>query len=283
MFKRNTFATRLKMLREERGMNQNELAKDLGVSRGSISFYENGSRLPDIDVVYRICSFFGVTSDYLIGLTNNQNKANMEIGRRLGLTDSTISILEHNRNKVSYTSILNYLINEGKFFHYLRNYLLVFVTSQIRKTDYRLIPLKTQPLAYWGDISFSAVIRILPKLNEKVEKEFMENSDLMNSLMLEYLENNADIIQCKRDLSEWNQINEYGEIIENEILDDAFDYSYYLEEVEKDSYESVIEDEADAAEYQEYLIKKFDAIIDFMEFLKKKEGALNGNDPETRE
>ena len=37
----DTFAKRLRFLREERKLSQTELAKDLGISRGSLSFYEN--------------------------------------------------------------------------------------------------------------------------------------------------------------------------------------------------------------------------------------------------
>ena len=41
---KHIFAVRLKALREELGMSQNQLAKELDISRGSISFYENGQR-----------------------------------------------------------------------------------------------------------------------------------------------------------------------------------------------------------------------------------------------
>ena len=64
---KNRFATRLKALRERNGLNQGQLAKKLGISRGSISFYENGDRVPDIETFDMICDFFNVSYDYLLG------------------------------------------------------------------------------------------------------------------------------------------------------------------------------------------------------------------------
>lgn len=61
------FSLRLKHLREKHGLSQAELADKIGVSRGSISFYENNSRVPDIDVLCSLCDFFSVSSDYLLG------------------------------------------------------------------------------------------------------------------------------------------------------------------------------------------------------------------------
>lgn len=60
------FSTRLRELREEKGLNQGQLADALEISRGSISFYENGERTPDIEVFDLICDFFNVSYDYML-------------------------------------------------------------------------------------------------------------------------------------------------------------------------------------------------------------------------
>lgn len=54
-------------LRNERGLNQRELAELLGVSNGAIGMWETGKRQPDLDTIKKIASFFNVTVDYLIG------------------------------------------------------------------------------------------------------------------------------------------------------------------------------------------------------------------------
>lgn len=61
------FGRRLRELRKENGMNQIQLAEKLGVSRGSISFYENADRMPDLNLLERAAEFFDVTIDYLLG------------------------------------------------------------------------------------------------------------------------------------------------------------------------------------------------------------------------
>lgn len=71
-FSKQLFAKRLKELREKAGLNQKECAEKLNVSRGSISFYENEGRLPDIETAYNMATFFGVSVSYLIGLTDEK-------------------------------------------------------------------------------------------------------------------------------------------------------------------------------------------------------------------
>ena len=58
---------RIRDLRSARGMQQADLAKELSVSRVSISRYETGERDPDIESPLRLCEIFGCTSDYLLG------------------------------------------------------------------------------------------------------------------------------------------------------------------------------------------------------------------------
>lgn len=65
------FSDRLKELRHERGLNQIELAKQLGVSNGIISLWENNLREPGMYSLVQIAIFFDVSLDFLVGLTNN--------------------------------------------------------------------------------------------------------------------------------------------------------------------------------------------------------------------
>lgn len=69
------FSERLKLLRMEHTppMTQGQLGEQVGVSRGSISFYESGDRQPDICTLKKFAEFFDVSSDYLLGMTHIQN------------------------------------------------------------------------------------------------------------------------------------------------------------------------------------------------------------------
>lgn len=62
------FCERLKELRNDKKLSAFELGKILGVSHTTIIRWENGEILPSILHLYNIATYFGVSSDYLIGL-----------------------------------------------------------------------------------------------------------------------------------------------------------------------------------------------------------------------
>lgn len=62
------FGTRLKELRTAYDLNQVQLAKELGVSKQSVSNWENDNILPSIDMLIRIAKRFSVSCDYLLEL-----------------------------------------------------------------------------------------------------------------------------------------------------------------------------------------------------------------------
>lgn len=65
---------RLKQLRIERGLLQAEIGDFLGKGQNSISYYETGKREPSIEELKRIADYFGVSVDYLLGLTDNPER-----------------------------------------------------------------------------------------------------------------------------------------------------------------------------------------------------------------
>ncbi len=67
------FSEKLRRLRRENGLTQNELGKQLNVSNGTIAMWETGKRQPDLETITQIASFFNVSLDYLLG-KNEQSK-----------------------------------------------------------------------------------------------------------------------------------------------------------------------------------------------------------------
>jgi transcriptional regulator with XRE-family HTH domain len=61
---------RLKELREQNRLNQEGLALKLNVSQSTISAYEVEERTPDLKTLISIATFFGVSLDYLVGLSD---------------------------------------------------------------------------------------------------------------------------------------------------------------------------------------------------------------------
>lgn len=62
------FCERLRELRTEKNIGQVELAKQINVSKGIISLWENGLREPTLSNLIALAQFFDVTLDYLAGL-----------------------------------------------------------------------------------------------------------------------------------------------------------------------------------------------------------------------
>lgn len=67
-----TFSARLSGLRKERGISQKEAAAALGVSQALLSHYENGIRECGLDFVVKAGEFYGVTCDYLLGMSDSR-------------------------------------------------------------------------------------------------------------------------------------------------------------------------------------------------------------------
>ncbi|MBQ7164391.1 MAG: helix-turn-helix transcriptional regulator [Clostridia bacterium] len=63
---RETLASNLLTLRKARGLTQLELAEQLNYSDKSVSKWERGDAVPDVEVLARVADFYGVTVDYLI-------------------------------------------------------------------------------------------------------------------------------------------------------------------------------------------------------------------------
>lgn len=63
------FQSILKSLRTAKGLTQDELSKQLRISRSTIGMYENGAREPDFETLELIADYFNVDTDYLLGRT----------------------------------------------------------------------------------------------------------------------------------------------------------------------------------------------------------------------
>ena len=64
------FGSKLKTLRKCKQISQSYLAEEIGVSTNAISQYETNKRFPDQACLVKLCLFFDVSSDYLLGLSD---------------------------------------------------------------------------------------------------------------------------------------------------------------------------------------------------------------------
>ncbi len=88
------FSKRLKELRETAGLTQEQLAKELKVSRGAISYYEKGERTPDIEFLDSVAEYFQIPLEFAMGYTNNLHQEYRNMFEFYGLTDDACKVLE---------------------------------------------------------------------------------------------------------------------------------------------------------------------------------------------
>lgn len=84
-----TFGMRLKNLRENLNLTQNDIAKKLNCSYKMISNYELDKRSPDFEMLIKLSNIFDVTCDYLLGASNNP-----KYFKQSALTDKQIQLLD---------------------------------------------------------------------------------------------------------------------------------------------------------------------------------------------
>lgn len=91
-----TFGKRLAELRTKKGITQTQLAEITQIQRVTIAKYETGERAPSIDNLLSFVEYFGVSADYLLGLTNirSNDPDIVSVCQFTGLSDVAINCLK---------------------------------------------------------------------------------------------------------------------------------------------------------------------------------------------
>lgn len=109
------FSARLKNLRTAKNITQKELALLIGLDRTSVTKWETKGVVPDPQTLSKLASFFAVTTDYLLGVSNDPRPHNPSTGKEAsaretrqleqllemdGLTFKGAPLSEDDRNKI---------------------------------------------------------------------------------------------------------------------------------------------------------------------------------------
>ena len=86
--------TALFMLREEKNLSQDDVAKSLKISRSAYINYENGRDIPS-SILIKLSKLYKISTDFLLELSDCRSVDNEYIRRKTGLSDKAIEIL-HN-------------------------------------------------------------------------------------------------------------------------------------------------------------------------------------------
>lgn len=98
------FSIRLKTLRSEKELSQQELANIIGISKSSINMYERGEREPSIETLEAFADFFNVDMDYLMGRQEKQKLIDLSYlvpNKPTKNTTNLIKLTKHERDVIS--------------------------------------------------------------------------------------------------------------------------------------------------------------------------------------
>jgi len=119
---------------------QQELAKEIGVTRQTVSEYRGATSIPNADKLRGIAEHFDVSADFLLGITGDPSKDRdlQAVFNEVGLTSKSMSNLQQYENDSIELSILNYMV-ENTYLHNLlaelKNALIETVTFSLLRGD----------------------------------------------------------------------------------------------------------------------------------------------------
>ncbi|MCM1285436.1 MAG: helix-turn-helix domain-containing protein [Acetobacter sp.] len=114
------FAAILSELRKERGISQKKAASHLGISQALLSHYEKGIRECGLDFLIKCSEYYGVTTDYLLGISKSRNgidamsllntdeSCESEISTLAGATEFLLNIISTARDETATKYIYDY-------------------------------------------------------------------------------------------------------------------------------------------------------------------------------
>lgn len=113
---KNNIFERIKLLREEKGITQLDLAKELFVKQQTVAQWEKGERDLKTTAIVDIAKYFNVTTDYLLGLSDYKTPQAADIGKITGLSEDNIQKLNQLKNYVNGDTPDKYKNTESKYY-----------------------------------------------------------------------------------------------------------------------------------------------------------------------
>ena len=95
--KKSNFGERLREIRLQKNMTQEQIAKKWNLAVSTIGMYERGAREPSFETLENIADFFNIDMDWLLGKSNIQNKYQYEK-----------NITSNKQNKLSEDELISY-------------------------------------------------------------------------------------------------------------------------------------------------------------------------------
>jgi len=101
---KSAFSEALSSLRREKGLSQRNVAADLGISQALLSHYENGAREPKLEFVVKMCNYYGVSADYILGRTDTRTGESEQ--KLKEINEALLDLKKHNKTQADLISKL---------------------------------------------------------------------------------------------------------------------------------------------------------------------------------
>ncbi len=125
---------RLKELREEKGLSRRALVEILcndmlvATTPSSYGRYEKGKRTPDVELLTKLCLYYNVSFDYILGITNvrTPDPDVLAASETTGLSPEAVSTLQQyaESSEFGLLDVIEVLIDDYTLLEYMYNYLL---------------------------------------------------------------------------------------------------------------------------------------------------------------
>lgn len=224
------FSDKLKLLRKEKNLNQEEASRLIGIALSSLRKYEQVGK-PDVPQLIKIKDFYKVSYDYLLNDNCNTREVNnLEIVDNLGITEQTVENIREFENKEfledlftnKYSAELLRLLEEKNQTKFVNDYI-------INKFCKRLIKIKEL------NKPSNTMINTMNLLNDYIKKEKIQQSYwdfIMNNNYYNNFVNSIEyIINCWHNKKEIKGDNEILKLLDNETLihisNNLLDYEKY--------------------------------------------------------
>ena len=91
---------RIRDLREDMDLRQIDVANAIGIEQKTLSNYETGKTNPDSFAIIKLADFFGVSTDYLLGRTNNNTIDATDIVKKIDKLQDELSEISNDIKKL---------------------------------------------------------------------------------------------------------------------------------------------------------------------------------------
>lgn len=246
------FANTIYNIRKERDITQKELADLIGVSDRTISKWENGSTVPDLETIKKLCNELGISPDSIVKSEKNYKDRLQDFKRMVGKFLNYIlknifligfivvfilllAYFINNYNTIRIYNLTyeskNITFKDGYFFKTKVLNIITINNIKLEKINYEPTSTKIELYTYLnGD---KHVIYESNSLNNIYIEESKSYSDLLTKDVVENIKNNLYIKVYTTDIDNNNYSYESKLILKQKLNNNKLCYKEYIKEQNK--------------------------------------------------